>query len=100
AYVMPENLQNTVDRNIVEKVGAKILRTEQFAERFDVCFTFAITEQLGITGQAPKFLPVSSGISLITECDIVNKYYEQVLFPQVDDLVVYTDDSLLMKHFS
>lgn len=76
-----------------------IIRTEKTGDRFDTCFTCAITEHLNITGQAPEKLKISCATDLITECNVLEKYYDQIGQPIHDCLVVYTEDNKVITHF-
>src|SRR5581483_2684020 len=71
--------------------NTKKLRKEKFHERFGGGFTTALTEELGITGQAPEKLPVSSFRDLLGECHFIEKYYAPIEKPHEGCLVVYTD---------
>jgi ankyrin repeat protein len=95
----PAHLKQWSTTPITPYRNMTILRTEKKGERFDVCFTFAITEHLGITGQAPEKLKISAATDLLTECNILNRYYQPTENASPNCLVVYTDQKGTIKHF-
>ena len=84
-FILPDIWESTQFPNTT------ILRKEKFHERFGGGFTAALTEELGITGQAPEKLPVSSFRDLLGECHFIEKYYTPIAKPHEGCLVVYTD---------
>lgn len=87
------------DNLLDEGNNIKIIKTEKIGDRFDTCFTCAITEHLNITGEAPEKLKINCATDLITECKILEKYYKPIEQPIYDCLVVYTEDNKLITHF-
>ena len=77
-----------------------ILKTEQPHERFDKCFTVAITEHLGITGQAPEKLKISHTDDLIECLNIINTYYQPTKKPELNSLVTYINRRREITHFA
>lgn len=77
-----------------------ILKTEQPNERFDKCFTVALTEPLGITGQAPEKLKISHTDDLFDYLDIINNYYEPIKKPEINCLVTYLNRKKSITHLA
>jgi ankyrin repeat protein len=87
------------DDNIKINNDMKIVRTEKYGERFDVCYTTALTNILGITGQAPEKLKISRGSDLIEHCNILEKYFEQKETPTTGCIVAYAFSNNHTNHF-
>ena len=82
---------NDPQRHTIEEAfnKAKIVGVEKTGERFDACYTYAISHHLNIIGKAPELLKLSASVDLIRSIDSLGTYYQQTEQPHEDSLVVY-----------
>src|SRR5690606_3191957 len=62
---------------------------EKQEERFDACYTYAVTHHLGIIGKAPQLLKISASVDLVRGLNVLGNYYQKIDLPYKDSLIVY-----------
>lgn len=91
---------STSAHHVIPYSSYKTLRSEKPYDRLDRCYTVALTETLGITGLAHQYLPITEASDLITQCNVVEKYYYPIKKPKKGCLVVFANSKRIITHFA